>query len=320
MTFQRVEDVGHQITRIDTAMMRDELAACYLIRGGDEYAIIDTGTNNTVPIILALLEQRGIDASQVRYVIPTHVHLDHAGGAGGLMQALPDATLLIHPRGARHMIDPSKLKAGTLAVYGEKAFADVYGDIIPVPENRVRIMDDGADVMLGDRRLAFLDTPGHARHHFCIYDAASKGIFTGDTFGLCYPPLVTENGPFIFPTTTPVQFDPAPLKASINRLLALEPQRMYLTHYGMVENPQPLGERLLTMVDDFVELAERVEQQAAPDQLETALVAAMEAYLFRKLREHGCQLDDERLEAIIGMDIRLNCQGLQVWLQQRQAA
>lgn len=320
MTFQIIEDLGHQITRIDTGMMRDELAACYLIRGADQYAIIDTGTNRTVPVILGLLEQRGISRSQVRYVIPTHVHLDHAGGVGGLMQALPEATLLIHPRGARHMIDPSRLKAGVLAVYGEKTFAEVYEDIIPVPEERVRTLNDGAEILLGDRRLLFLDTPGHARHHFCIYDAASNGIFTGDTFGLCYPPLVTENGPFIFPTTTPVQFDPEPLKQSIHRLLALEPERMYLTHYGLVENPQPLGERLLAMVDGFVALAERVEKQEEPDQLESALVSAMKDFLFRKLREHGCSLDDDRLMALLGMDIRLNCQGLRVWLQQRQAA
>lgn len=267
----------------------------------------------------SLLEERGIDPVQVAYVIPTHVHLDHAGGVGGLMQALPEATLLIHLRGARHMIDPSKLKAGVLAVYGEKTFAEVYEDIIPVPEHRVRTLDDGAEIMLGDRRLLFLDTPGHARHHFCIYDAASRGIFfTGDTFGLCYPSLVTENGPFIFPTTTPVQFDPEPLKRSILRLLALDPQRMYLTHYGLVENPQPLGERLLTMVDDFVKLAERVEKQAGQEQLESDLMAAMEDYLVDKLREHGCHLDHDRLMTIIGMDIQLNSQGLQAWLQQRR--
>ncbi|TBW49377.1 MBL fold metallo-hydrolase [Marinobacter halodurans] len=319
MTFQTIEDLDHQITRIDTGMMRDELAACYLIQGADEFAVIDTGTNRTVPVILGLLEQRGIDRSQVRYVIPTHVHLDHAGGVGGLMQALPEATLLIHPRGARHMIDPSKLKDGVLAVYGEKTFAEVYEDIIPVPEARVRTLDDGAEIQLGDRRLLFLDTPGHARHHFCIHDARSSGIFTGDTFGLCYPPLATEKGPFIFPTTTPVQFDPEPLKRSIRRLLALEPERVYLTHYGMVENPQSLGKRLLTVVDDFVALAEAVEEQAAPDQMEDALTAAMKDYLFRGLREHGCHLDDDRLMTLIGMDIRLNSQGLMVWLQQRSA-
>ena len=320
MSFHVYEDLGHGITRIDTAMVREELAACYLMRGGEDYAIIETGTHHTVPIILDLLDQRGIDRARVRYVIPTHVHLDHAGGVGGLMEALPDATLLVHPRGARHMIDPSKLVAGATAVYGEAAFRKMYGEILPVPEARVRTMNDGDEIDLDGRRLVFLDTPGHAKHHFCVHDPASGGVFTGDTFGLSYPPLTTEKGPFILPTTTPVQFDPPALKDSIARLLALEPQRMYLTHYGPVENPRPLGERLRGMVDDYVDLAERVAADHGGEDLEPALRNALRDYLFRRAREHGCEQDDERLDAILGMDVKLNSQGLAVWLEARKAA
>lgn len=317
MPFQMYEDLGHDITRIDTAMVHDELAACYLLKGGDNYAVIETGTDNTVPIVLDLLKQRGIQPGQVSYIIPTHVHLDHAGGVGGLMQALPDATLLVHPRGARHLIDPSKLKAGALAVYGEKTFAQIYGDVIPVDEARVRIMEDGDRITVGDRELIFYDTPGHARHHFCVHDPASNGIFTGDTFGISYPALVTENGPFILPTTTPVQFDPPALKASIRKLLNLNPERMYLTHYGQVTNPQPLGERLQAMVDDYVALAEKVALHADTAGLEAGLEGAMREYLFGKVREHGCGFDDQRLEQLLGMDIKLNSQGLAVWLRSR---
>ncbi|WP_303761393.1 MBL fold metallo-hydrolase [Alcanivorax jadensis] len=317
MTVPTYQDIGHQITRIDTAMVHEGLAACYLLQAGDACAIIETGTHNTVPIILALLDARGIQRSQVKYVIPTHVHLDHAGGVGGLMQALPEATLLVHPRGARHMIDPAKLKAGATAVYGEAMFAKIYGDVIPVEENRVRIMEDGDQALVGDRKLVFYDTPGHARHHFCVYDPTSQGIFTGDTFGLSYPPLTTDKGPFICPTTTPVQFDPPALKASIRKLLALDPQRLYLTHYGMVENPQPLGERLLTMVDDYVTLAENVAPTSDADAQGKALMAAMGDYLFRCAREHGCDMSDEQLQAVLGLDIQLNSKGLAVWLQAR---
>ncbi|MGJ3256926.1 MAG: MBL fold metallo-hydrolase [Alcanivorax sp.] len=317
MTVPTYQDIGHQITRIDTAMVHEGLAACYLLQADEECAIIETGTHNTVPIILALLEARGIQRSQVKYVIPTHVHLDHAGGVGGLMRALPVATLLVHPRGARHMIDPAKLKAGATAVYGEAQFAEIYGDIIPVDERRVRIMGDGDEATVGGRKLVFIDTPGHARHHFCVYDPTSRGIFTGDTFGLSYPPLTTAKGPFICPTTTPVQFDPPALKASIRKLLALQPQRIYLTHYSMVENPHPLGERLLTMVDDYVALAENVAPTGDDDALEAALMTAMRAYLFRCAREHGCEMSDEQLEAVLGLDIQLNSQGLAVWLQSR---
>lgn len=315
MTFQVYHPLPLGITRIDTAMVHDELAACYLMEAGGECAIIETGTHNTVPIILALLDEKGISREQVQYVIPTHVHLDHAGGVGGLMQELPEATLLIHPRGARHMIDPSKLKAGATAVYGEEKFAEIYGDVIPVDEARVRTMEDGETVMLGDRRLEFYDTPGHARHHFCVYDPLSKGIFTGDTFGLSYPSLTTDKGPFILPTTTPVQFEPQALKASIQRLLDLQPERIYLTHYDMVENPLPLGKRLIPMVDDYVTLANRVAANSDPDDLQASLEAAMGKYLFGKAREHGVTMEDVALQQILGMDIRLNCQGLAFWLQ-----
>ncbi|MZR64427.1 MBL fold metallo-hydrolase [Alcanivorax sp. DP30] len=317
MTFQVYHSLPFGITRIDTAMVHEELAACYLMEEAGECAIIETGTHNTVPIILALLDEKGIDRGAVKYVIPTHVHLDHAGGVGGLMQALPQATLLIHPRGARHMIDPSKLKAGATAVYGEEQFAEVYGDVIPVDEGRVRIMEDGDSVMLAQRELVFYDTPGHARHHFCVHDPASKGIFTGDTFGLSYPSLVTENGPFTLPTTTPVQFDPEPLKHSIRRLLALKPERMFLTHYGMLEDPQEPGERLLGMVDDYVTLAEQAAPGEAAGLLER-LESALQEYLFGRARDHGVTLSKDELQAALGFDINLNSQGLKVWLQQRQ--
>ena len=316
MSFQVYQPLAHGITRIDTAMVRDELAACYLMEDDGECAIIETGTHHTVPIILDLLEQKGIDRRQVKYVIPTHVHLDHAGGVGGLMQALPAATLLIHPRGARHMIDPSRLKAGATAVYGEAAFAEMYGDIIPVPESRVTVMHDGDQVTLGQRRLTFHDTPGHARHHFCVQDSASNGIFTGDTFGLAYPSLVTERGPFILPTTTPVQFDPPALKASIRKLLALKPERMFLTHYGLLEAPARPGERLLAMVDDYVLLAEQAAE-GGDDDLMGRLEPALRDYLFAQAREHGVNLSDAALDDALGFDIHLNSQGLVVWLQQR---
>lgn len=316
MPFQKYHALPFGITRIDTAMVHEELAACYLMEAGDECAIIETGTHNTVPTILALLDEKGISRDAVKYVIPTHVHLDHAGGVGGLMQALPQASLLIHPRGARHMIDPSKLKAGATAVYGEDTFARIYGDVIPVDERRVRIMHDGDSVRLADRELVFYDTPGHARHHFCVFDPLSKGIFTGDTFGLSYPSLVTEKGPFILPTTTPVQFDPEALKRSIRRLLALNPERMFLTHYGMLENPEKPGERLLVMVDDYVALAEKAAQTGPADLL-LRLESALQAYLFAKARDHGVTLSEEALQEALGFDINLNSQGLKVWIEQQ---
>lgn len=315
MTFNTYQDLGYDITRIDSGMIRPGLAALYLLGSDDEYALIETGTHRSIPLIMALLEQRGITPGQVRYVIPTHVHLDHAGGVGGLMQRLPGATLLVHPKGARHMIDPAKLKAGAMAVYGEARFNEVYGDVIPVPEARVRIMEDGEEIQLGKRVLAFHDTPGHARHHFCVHDRYSNGIFTGDTFGLAYPSLIAPQGPFIFPATTPVQFEPEALKASIRKLLALQPERMYLTHYGMVDEPDQLGEQLLVQIDDYVALARAAQTSVASEDLEDELTSRLLAYTVRRAGELGCEYSEAKLQEELGMDLRLNAQGLAVWLQ-----
>ncbi len=220
------------ITCVDTGYFRPRLAACYLIEQGDQAAFVDTGTSRTTPRLLELLRIRSIVPESVAYVMPTHVHLDHAGGAGALMSQLPNAKLVVHPRGARHMIDPSKLIAGAKAVYGDAAFRERFGEIIAVPEERVVIANDGFTLDLNGRSLLFLDTPGHARHHYSIFDGISKGFFTGDVFGLSYREFDTAAGAFIFPTTTPVQFDPDAWHASLDRLLSYAPELMFLTHFG----------------------------------------------------------------------------------------
>ena len=152
------------------------------------------------------------------------------------MKRFENATLLVHPRGARHMIDPSKLVAGTIAVYGEDKFSRLYGNIEAIDETRVQVVGDGDEIGPGSRALLFLDTPGHARHHFCIYDARSRGIFSGDTLGLSYHPMKTlERG--LVPSTPPTQFDPPALRASLRRLFDLAPERLFLTHYGEFRIP-----------------------------------------------------------------------------------
>jgi len=307
-------DLGFGIHLIDTAHQRAEMAACYVLIQDDEVAIIETGTKDTVPFILEFLASQGIDTTAVKYVMPTHVHLDHAGGVGLLMQALPHAQLVVHPQGARHMIDPSKLQAGATAVYGEAVFQEVYGDLLPVDSSQVVSVEDGQKLKLGERTLTFLDTPGHARHHVCIYDEISQGFFTGDTFGLAYQELTTEKGPFIFPTTTPVQFDPEAMKSSIKRLMSYEPQRMYLTHYGVIENLAPLAQRLLTMVDQYVEMALAIKAKYPKESWFEHIEKAMYDLLLADLANHGVSLTPEEYKEVIATDVKLNAQGLEVWL------
>lgn len=308
------ENLGWGIHVLDTAFNRPQMAACYVMEHEGELAIIETGTKDTVPMIFDFLDRQGLSKSAIKYVMPTHVHLDHAGGAGLLMQALPHAQLVVHPQGARHMIDPSKLQAGATAVYGKTIFEKTYGDLLPIDPAQIVVIEDGQTLSLGGRTLTFLDTPGHARHHYCIYDALSEGFFTGDTFGLAYQELTTDKGPFIFPTTTPVQFDPDALKASITRLLSYEPKRMFLTHYGMVEQPQGLGERLIHLVDEFVAIALNVKQNVPQAQWLEALNKDLLTLLLADLEQHGTELSPKEYAQVIAGDVLLNAQGLNVWL------
>jgi glyoxylase-like metal-dependent hydrolase (beta-lactamase superfamily II) len=302
------------VSVIDADFHREHMAGCYLVEAESEVAFIEVGTNSSTPRLMSVLEARGWKPQDVRYVIVTHVHLDHAGGAGSLMQLLPAANLLAHPYGARHMIDPAKLEAGARGVYGDELFEKVYGTLIPVEEERVRIMDDGDEVILGNRRLRFMDTPGHARHHFCVYDDLTNGWFTGDTFGLSYREFDTHKGAFLLPTTTPIQFDPVALKESVRRMVADGPDCMYLTHYGRVDEVQRLAGDMIEGVDVLVGFAERFKDDVARrEKIETA----MRDWLLAGLREHGVQLSRDRCMELLGSDIMLNTQGIEFWLDHR---
>ena len=301
----------HGIHTIDTAFQRDHFDAAYLIVEEGRGAFVDCGTNHSVPHLLAAVRHAGITPTDVDLLIVTHVHLDHAGGAGLLMQQLPNATLVAHPRAAPHLIDPEKLIAGATAVYGEEEMQRSYGAIQPVPEARVRIVADGETVMLAGRALECIDTPGHARHHHCIWDARSRSWFTGDTFGLSYRELDGPKGAFILPTTTPVQFEPEALKASIARMVARTPDAMYLTHYGRVDDVPRLAQALYEQIDAMVAIADSCDGRADRHRCLTAGLTAL--YLERA---HALQvpLADEDVERILAMDIELNAQGLGVWL------
>ena len=308
----RTIDLNDNITLVDAEYQRSGLAATYIVREGDSAAIIETGTTHTAPLILEALAERGLSPQQVRYVMPTHVHLDHACGAGTLIAQCPNAQLVIHPRGARHMIDPSKLVAGTIAVYGEEKFHELYGDLVPVPEKRVIEAPDNFELSLNGRTFRFLDTPGHALHHFSVHDLGSNGIFTGDTFGLSYPNLATRKGRFIFATTTPVQFDPDQLRASIDRLMALEHDYFYLTHYGRLEASRELADQLRTSIDDFVNIA--LQEKKTPNRV-AVIGSRILDYLVAGLETMECDCDEDACRDWLAMDADLNAQGLDVWLR-----
>ncbi len=301
----------HGIHTIDTAFQRDHFDAAYLIVEQGRGAFVDCGTNHSVPRLLDALQQVGLAPGDVDFLIVTHVHLDHAGGAGLLMQHLPSATLVAHPRAAPHLVDPAKLIAGATAVYGEEEIQRSYGAIQPVPEARVRVVEDGETVVLAGRPLLSIDTPGHARHHHCLWDARSRCWFTGDTFGLSYRELDGPQGAFILPTTTPVQFEPSALKASIARMLTYAPDGMYLTHYGRVDDVARPAQALYEQIDAMVAIADACEGRADRHR---CIAAGLSALCLE--RAHGLRvpLADEDVLRLLAMDIELNAQGLGVWL------
>jgi len=299
------------VIAIDSGMVRPQMAACYLMEAESALAVVETGNNRSADRILAVMAQRGHRVEEVSHVIVTHVHLDHAGGTGRLMQSLPNATLVVHPRGARHMIDPSRLEASARAVYGDEEYEAQHGTLQPVPEERVLVMEDGGSLQVGKRALHFIDTPGHARHHFCVWDEASRGWFSGDTFGISYRELDTGRGPFIFPTTTPIQFDPPVLLGSISRLMARDPDFMYLTHFGRVGELTRLAADLREGIERFVEWG---ETYAADERRRERIEQAMMNWLVEGARRHGVSHPDAKLRDIFAGDVVLNTQGIEFWL------
>jgi glyoxylase-like metal-dependent hydrolase (beta-lactamase superfamily II) len=307
-----LEPLGNGVHVVDTGFHREHFDAAYLLVQDGRAAFIDTGTNFSVPRLLGALEALGLSRDAVDWVIPTHVHLDHAGGVGLLMQHLPGARVLVHPRGARHMIDPTALYQGALAVYGQAEMDRSYGQLVGVEAHRVVASNDGMTVELAGRPLTLIDTPGHAKHHHCIWDERTAGWFTGDTFGLSYREFDHEaRGAWILPTSTPVQFEPEALRTSVRRLLERAPRWVYLTHYGRVGEVQTLAARMLALLDRMVAIG--LTLKSAPER-HAALCRELTALYLDSLREHGCALADSEIAQALAIDIELNAQGLAVWL------
>ena len=307
----RTTDAGDGVVAIDTLYLRPSADASHLVIADGHAAFVDTGTNSSVPFLLDALRQYDLDAGDVDYVFLTHVHLDHAGGAGSLMQELPNARCVIHPRGAPHMADPTKLIAGTQGVYGKKKAFELYGDIVPIPAARIVEAGDEDSFSFGGREVRALHTEGHARHHYCLHDPASRGVFTGDSFGISYRDLDTENGEFIFPTTTPPHFEPTEAHKAIDRIMAQEPEKLYLTHYSRVNDVGRLAEDMHECLDGFVAIARRHQDR---DDRQQAMESDLFEFLYERLVAHGHERRREAMWSLLQHDMTLNSQGLDAWL------
>jgi glyoxylase-like metal-dependent hydrolase (beta-lactamase superfamily II) len=310
----KLTDFAAGITAIDADYVRPRLAASHLVIDGGRAAFVDTGTTHSVPNLLAALAEKDIDPADVDWVLATHVHLDHAGGAGALMQLLPNARCAVHPRGARHLVEPSKLIAGSIAVYGEERFRSLYGDIVPIEESRLFVPEDGATVRFGGRELELIHTPGHALHHYCVVDRDHELLFSGDTFGISYRDFDVDGREFIFPTTTPVHFDPEALCNSVDRLMSYAPRAIYLTHYAEVRDLERLAGEMKTRVRAFADLGRRYAD--APDRA-AKLRNGMFAMISGWLDEHNYLRADSERHRLLDDDVDLNCQGVEFWLDRK---
>ncbi|MFS0594096.1 MBL fold metallo-hydrolase [Cytobacillus horneckiae] len=308
---EKIQDLGNEISIIDLMDLGlSERTGAYVIQA-EELTIVETSASPSIPYLLNGLKALPIQLEDIKHIIVTHVHLDHAGGAGLLLQKCPNAKVYVHPRGRRHLADPSKLILGAKAVYGEQ-FDQLFDPIVPIPEDKLIEMEDGSSINIGGRTLTFIDTPGHAKHHFSIHDSGSKGVFTGDTIGVLYPQLVRKGVHISLPSTSPNQFSPDDMLASAKKIESLNPERIYFGHYGMSANPAKVFEQLRYWLPIFTEVSEKVWKDhggTASEEVHKKIKTAIMEKILAYLEEQGVKLEHDVLE-IIQLDLNVCTMGM----------
>ena len=307
-------DLGNNVKMID--LLEQDIpcrSAAYVILG-DRPTLIETGSAKSHDILLAGLAACNLHPEDLAYVIITHVHLDHAGGAGQIMEKARRATLVVHPRGARHMIDPSRLWNGALQVYGE-SLSQLFGEMIPVPENRVLIRNDGETLDIGSRVLTFYDTPGHAKHHFTILDPISDAVFSGDALGIRYRSCFT-NWPFewIMPSTSPVDFDPQAVQTTVEKLQQIPFRWVYHTHFGRSGKQ----EALTNTESGALAMAAVMKQAYHPQVTVDEVIKALVQWIHQDLLKRGFSIHEEDILQTLAMDLPLDALGLMHWVQAKE--
>lgn len=284
-----------------------QVASAYLIEEEGHGIVVETNTTHAIPKILSVMDNQNVSPSNLDYIIVTHVHLDHAGGAWALLESCPNAVLLAHPKTAKHLIDPSLLIKSATAVYGKENFQKLYGEIKPIPKERVRVMEDGEFLDWKGHSFEFIYTKGHANHHFCIYDKKLNGVFTGDSFGISYPHL--ENGKsFIFPTTTPTDFDAKEAIHSIDLILGTGASVCYLTHFGVIQNLKQCAEDLkigLHLCQNAI-----LELKQVPKENRLSFMEKQVELMIKNLANRNAVILTEKDWSLLRLDVNLNAQGL----------
>jgi len=282
-----------------------ERTGIYVIQE-EEITIVETSASPSIKYVKEGLKALGISLDEVKYIIVTHIHLDHAGGAGLLIQECPNAKVVVHPKGARHLADPSRLIAGAKAVYGDK-FSALFEPILPINEDRLLVKGEGDKLTIGPNcQLEFLDTPGHANHHFSIYDPISNGMFTGDTVGVRYEQLIPDGVQLFLPSTSPNQFSPEAMKRAIDRFKKMQLDVIYFGHYGMAKEPNEVYRQVSNWLEIYVNEAKRVYAEQKGYEV---LAERLESLVREHLSGQGIS-DDHEVYNILQLDIEVSSMGL----------
>jgi glyoxylase-like metal-dependent hydrolase (beta-lactamase superfamily II) len=297
------ELLGPGVRQVDTLLGGwERVTAGYLIEG-PEPALVETGSQSSVGSLLEGLEDLGVAPTDLASIVVTHIHLDHAGGVGDVAQAFPNATVYVHEKGARHLVDPSRLVSSAAIVYGD-LLDSLYGRMEPTEGHRVKVLEDGEELRVGPNRvLTTIDSPGHAKHHLALHDSETGILFAGDAVGVRLP-----DAGILRPATPPPDFDLDLALGSLGRFAERRPSGIALAHFGLVPEPYSILEEAKGTLRRWAEVAEAAWQ--ADDDIAAALDAAF-----------GDQLDDvpeehrEKLETLNG--IHSNAAGFKRWLETR---
>jgi glyoxylase-like metal-dependent hydrolase (beta-lactamase superfamily II) len=294
------------VLEIDTLLGGwERVTAGYLIEGSAP-VLIETGSQSSVPVLLAALEQIGVGPEELAGVAVTHIHLDHAGGVGNVARAFPSATVYVHEKGARHLADPTRLIDSASRVYGP-LLDSLYGRLDPTPAERLHVLADGEEIAVGpDRVLVAVDSPGHAKHHLGLHDSVSGVLFAGDAVGVKLP-----DGGVLRPSTPPPDFDLQQALESLGRFAARRPSAIALAHYGLLDDPAALLAEADGTLRQWAETAERAYREGAD--IADALAARFDPLLGDIDAAHK-----EKLDIMNG--VHSNAAGFRRWLDGRADA
>jgi glyoxylase-like metal-dependent hydrolase (beta-lactamase superfamily II) len=298
--------IGPGVLEIDTLLGGwERVTAGYLIEG-PEPVLVETGSQSSVPALLAALDDLGVSAGVLAGVAVTHIHLDHAGGVGDVARAFPNATVYVHEKGARHLADPEKLVASAAMVYGN-LLDDLYGRLDPTPAERIHVLADGEEIRVGpNRTLTTVDSPGHAKHHLALHDSESGILFAGDAVGVRLP-----DGGVLRPSTPPPDFDLDQALTSLRRFADRRPTGIALAHYGLVPDTLSVLDEATGTLRRWAEVAERAwrDERDIAEALEEAFGDDMDGV---------DPAHRDKLETLNG--VHSNAAGFRRWLDQRAGA